>query len=483
MVRRILPLLVLLLACRTPEIPRRPVLPDRLPVRLLPRQAGISPRFRELAGPDGRAWLRLLVDLREQPDLAPILALEARGGISRAAFREFTLRELRALSARGVAHLRPLLEDLERRGLVDWWQPIRYMNRVHVVARLPALRELAADPAVARLVPEVDSVRDARRSTAGSFLRRAEPVPPGPSWGVVALELPALWQQGIDGRGVVIGSLDSGVMGDHEALRDARADGPSWFDPVEGRPEPFDTVPHGSEVLACALGRPVRGHALGAAPGARWVAALANRYNSYNNVNMALAADWMLFETRRLDVVLGAWGHGRGSCDDRDLPMIEAFLAAGVLPVFAAGNDGPDPGSCQSPADLPLPAGRGPLAVAAIDRHLRVIDPSSRGPSPCGRPGVFPDLAAPGFRLPVPAPPTPRSLGLASGTSHATGWVGGVAALVFQVAPDLTPLQVMEVLRQTARDLPPAGPDPASGYGLVDPAAAVARARELAGGP
>ncbi len=482
MVRRVLPLLFLVLACRTADLPRRPALPARLPTRILPRETRLSPRFRELAGPDGRAWLRLLVDLREQPDLAPILSLEASGRIPRSAFREFTLRELRRLSLRGVAVVRPLLEDLQARGLVDWWQPIRYMNRIHVVAKLSALPEIAALPEVARLVPEVDSVRDARRRTA-SFLRKADPVPPGPSWGVEALGLPALWNAGIDGRGIVIGSLDSGVMGDHEALRAARADGPSWFDPVGGRPDPVDTVPHGSEVLACALGRSVRGHALGAAPGARWVAALANQYNSYNNVNMALAADWMLFETRRLDVVLGAWGHGKGSCDDRDLPMVEAFLAAGVLPVFAAGNDGPDPGSCQSPANLPLPAGRGPLAVAAIDRHLRVIEPSSRGPSPCGRTGVFPDVAAPGFQLPVPAPPTPRSLGLASGTSHATGWVGGVAALVLQVAPELTPLQVMEILRETARDLPPEGPDPASGYGLVDPVAAVARARKVAGQP
>ncbi len=482
MVRRVLPLLLLVLACRTAEPPHRPALPSRLPTRILPRQPEISPRFRELAGPGARAWLRLLVDLREQPDFAPILALEATGGIPRSAFREFTLRELRNLSRRGVEQLRPLLEDLASRGLVDWWQPIRYMNRVHVVAKLEALPEIAAHPAVARLVPEVDSVRDARRQ-AGGFLRKADPVPPGPSWGVEALGLAALWEAGVDGRGVVIGSLDSGVMGDHEAFRDARAEGPSWFDPVGGKPEPIDTVPHGSEVLACALGRPVRGHALGAAPGARWVAALANQFNSYNNVNMALSADWMLFETRQLDVVLGAWGHGKGSCDDRDLPMIEAFLAAGVLPVFAAGNDGPDPGSCQSPANLPLPVGRGPLAVAAIDRHLRVIEPSSRGPSPCGRTGVFPDVAAPGFRLPVPAPPTPRSLGLASGTSHATGWVGGVAALVFQVGPELSPLQVMEILRETARDLPPDGPDPASGYGLVDPAAAVVRARELARRP
>jgi bacillopeptidase F len=253
----------------------------------------------------------------------------------------------------------------------------------------------------------------------------------------------------------------------------------SWYDPRGERVEPVDTKPHGSQVLACAVARPYEGRDFGAAPGATWVAALANRFNSYNNVDMALSADWMIFEARP-DVLLGAWGHGKADCDPRDRALVSAARAAGILPVFAAGNDGPDPASGQAPAALGgfKPGDCGPLAIAAVDQTLAVITPSSRGPTPCpGRSGVYPDLAGPGWQLPVPGAPHPSSLTLESGTSYAVGWVGGVAALVLQVRPELPVPAIEAILRDTARDLGPAGPDDDSGFGLVDPAAAVEAAR------
>jgi bacillopeptidase F len=232
-------------------------------------------------------------------------------------------------------------------------------------------------------------------------------------------------------------------------------------------------------VLASAVGAPVGGRAVGAAPGARWAAALSNPDNGYNSVLMALAADWMLFEARP-DVLLGAWGHGRGSCDDRDRWLIEAFRAAGTTPVFAAGNDGPTPSSGQAPATLAglFPDGRGPLSIGAVDRNDRVIPESARGPRPCGGPPIFPELAAPGWLLPVPDAGRPEDLTLGSGTSIAVGWAGGVIALVLQAAPEM-PVEVVErVVRTSARDLPPEGPDDASGHGMIDPRAAVEAARE-----
>ena len=149
------------------------------------------------------------------------------------------------------------------------------------------------------------------------------------------------------------------------------------------------------------------------------------------------------------------------------------------MPVVAAGNDGPAPGSLQAPASLPgyAPAGGGPLVVAAIDRNLRVIDASSRGPSPCPGARPLPDVAAPGWDVPVPTAGTPRSLSMSAGTSMSVGWVGGTAALVLQVAPELHVHEVEELLRATASDIGPEGHDPASGYGLIAPRAAIEAAR------
>lgn len=457
--------------------PAAPLLPDPGPASERPLDPGLSDPKRL----DRGGFLRVLLDLREQLDANALLASQLERGLTRQASRGETLAALRSISGRGRAALEPLLDQLLAAGTVDYYRFLGYRNRVFVSLAPDGLETLRAHPAVAELIPEYDSLRDKRRER-GAAIRTAPEIPPGDSWGVAALGLEALWEEGIDGRGIVVGSLDSGVYGDHVTLREGRRDARSWYDPRGEKGEPTDTKPHGSQVLACAVGRRYEGRAFGAAPGAAWVAALANRFNGYNNVDMALAADWMILEAQP-DVLLGAWGHGKAACDPRDREMLAVARAAGIVPVFAAGNDGPDPGSAQAPAALGglAPDGRGVLAVAAVDPRLEVIDASSRGPSPCGERTTFPDLAAPGWELPVPGSPYDTSLTLASGTSFAVGWVGGVAALVLQLRPEMPVPEVEELLRQSARDLPPPGPDELSGFGLVDPAAAVGAVRRAPG--
>jgi subtilisin family serine protease len=60
-----------------------------------------------------------------------------------------------------------------------------------------------------------------------------------------------------------------------------------------------------------------------------------------------------------------------------------------------------------------------------------------------------------------------------SGTSFAAAYVSGVAALVLQRAPNLTPDAVRHILESTAKDLGPAGKDPEFGAGLVDALSAI----------
>ena len=452
-----------------------------IPLEADPGPASARPldsRFSDRRKLSGEGYLRLLVDLREQVDTEALLAGQLERGLTRQASRAESLEALGTVADRGRETVGPLLDELAADGRVEFVRYLRYRNRVYLSAKPAALEPLRAHPAVAELIPEYDSVRDMRRESAAA-IRAAPQIPPGDSWGVQALGLRPLWEAGVDGRGIVVGSLDSGVMGDHVLLAAGRRPERSWYDPRGERSEPVDTKPHGSQVLACAVARPFEGQDFGAAPGATWVAALANRFNSYNNVDMALAADWMIFEARP-DVVLGAWGHGKSNCDPRDRALVSAARATGIVPVFAAGNDGPGAASGQAPAALGgfEPGAAGPLAIAAVDQALAVIGPSSRGPSPCGgRSGVFPDLAAPGWQIPVPGAPHPNSLTLEAGTSFAVGWVGGVAALVMQVRPELSVPEVESILRETARDLGPAGPDDDYGHGLVDPAAAVAAAR------
>lgn len=454
--------------------PGPPLLTDPGPASAHP----LDPRFAVLAAESSHQhFIRGLIDLRAQVDKHALMAQQAERGLSRLESRAETLAVLEEFAAKQQAELLTLLDGLILGGKVDYVQGLRFHDRIYLSARIEVFESLRDHPAVARLIPEFDGVREAEREAGRKLARIAPAIPPGDSWGIEALGLRALWEAGIDGRGVIVGILDSGVMGEHLALINGRAD-PYWNDPVTGEPSTFDSKPHGSMVLSCAVGREVESRALGTAPGAHWVAAMSNHHNSYNNVNMSLAGDWLLFEGQP-DVLLGAWGHGPGSCDPRDREMVQAFRAAGVVPVFAAGNDGPDPGTGQTPAALTglFPDGKGPLAVAAIDHNLQIVDASSRGPRGCGSEIPFPDIAGPGWDVPVPTAPMNNSLTLASGTSMAVGWIGGVVALVLQIAPDMPVWEVEDLIRSTARDLPPEGIDNLSGYGLVDPAAAVAAAR------
>ncbi|HKG43074.1 MAG TPA: S8 family serine peptidase [Gaiellaceae bacterium] len=59
-----------------------------------------------------------------------------------------------------------------------------------------------------------------------------------------------------------------------------------------------------------------------------------------------------------------------------------------------------------------------------------------------------------------------RDWGLNSGTSMATPHVSGVAALVFASHPGATPAQVEQIMKNTARDLGPAGYDTQFGFGM-----------------
>ncbi len=87
-------------------------------------------------------------------------------------------------------------------------------------------------------------------------------------------------------------------------------------------------------------------------------------------------------------------------------------------------------------------------------------------------------IAAPGVEVMVPAPG--GAYQVLSGTSLASAHVSGVAALMLQGHPELTPAQVREVLVRTARDLGKPGRDDLYGAGLIDAAAAVAAASEAA---
>ncbi|MCW2975366.1 MAG: peptidase in kexin sedolisin [Actinomycetia bacterium] len=146
-----------------------------------------------------------------------------------------------------------------------------------------------------------------------------------------------------------------------------------------------------------------------------------------------------------------------------DDPDIDAAIAEAVrlgsLVVAASGNSGDE----GSPPSYPA-VNAHVLTVGATDQSDQPASFSSRSP--------FVDLAAPGVDIPV-ATALDNSFAQESGTSFASPIVAGAAAWLWTVRPDLDASQVAEVLRRSARDVFTPGYDTATGYGILDLAAAL----------
>jgi hypothetical protein len=110
-------------------------------------------------------------------------------------------------------------------------------------------------------------------------------------------------------------------------------------------------------------------------------------------------------------------------------------------------------------------------AGAAVPGERRPMNRSGRGPTNDGRPGI--DLLAPGG--------TPDGAGLSfTGTSAAAAYTGGVAALLQEVDPDISPAETERALEDSAATVPGYG-TLAAGHGLLDADDAVACAANATG--
>ena len=183
------------------------------------------------------------------------------------------------------------------------------------------------------------------------------------------------------------------------------------------------------------------------------------------------------YNIRILNLSLG--GQATGYRTDPLDAAIEMAWRSGLLVVTAAGNDGPYSGTINTPGNDPYV-----LTVGAVDDRGTsdpsddsIADFSSRGPT--ADLISKPDLVAPGRRIValraigsyldnlLPDRRVATDYFRLSGTSMATPIVSGVAALLLEKNPSLTPDHVKYILMITARRWP--GQDPnALGAGLVD---------------
>lgn len=373
------------------------------------------------------------------------------------------IRALQAHAEASQASVRARLRALEAQGEVTSQTSLWIANAISVTASASAVRELANRSDVASVVPDEITV-----------LPTSVPVEPN----IAAVHAPDVWAAGRTGQGVVVATLDTGVdLANPDLAARWRGGNNSWFDPYGQHPAgPVDLDGHGTATAGLVVGGSDGGSSYGMAPGASLIAArVFDDRGAVTTTALHQAFQWVLdpdHDPGTSDaprVVNGSWVLGAGpSCNLTLQPDVQALRAAGILPVFSAGNFGPTTASSSSPANYPEA-----LSVGAVDASDVVWVYSASGPSSCGgRARGFPDLVAPGVS--VRSADRFGGYQYVTGTSVAAPHVAGAAALLAGAHPGLQVSTLETALTATAADLGPAGIDDRYGHGRLDVVAAEA---------
>jgi uncharacterized repeat protein (TIGR01451 family) len=420
--------------------------------------------------PDDR--YHVIVELVEQSDVTA-----HAGELGRLARRQLVVAELQATARRSQANMLDFLQGREADGRVSGVHPFWIFNGLQLSADADTLLAIADRP-------EVEMIREDRwRAWLDPALgpQSFDKGGTGTGWNISWIRADLVWQAfGVSGGGTTVAIMDTGVDWQHPALQAqyrgykpgglAIHEGNWYCTTDEGYLYPVDGFGHGTHVAGIAVGSTdAAGRRIGIAPGARWIAVKTLNDNGYGYDSWIHAAfEWLMAPAGNPalapDIVNGSWG-GRYGEIETFRADVEALRAAGIVPVFAAGNNGPIESTIGCPASYPEA-----IAVGASDDLDRATSFSSRGPSPWGE--IKPEISAPGIDIYSSLPG--GTYGLAQGTSMAAPHVAGLAALLLEADPMLTVDGIESLITSTALPQGEDVPNNDTGWGRIDAYQAVA---------
>ncbi|MEV6109443.1 S8 family serine peptidase [Streptomyces sp. NPDC051940] len=253
---------------------------------------------------------------------------------------------------------------------------------------------------------------------------------------------PAAYAAGLDGSGVKVAVLDTGVDTAHPDLAGRVAASKSF---VYGQAVE-DLDGHGTHTATTVAGTGAAsdGRYAGVAPGADLlVGKVLGNDGSGSTSGIIQGMEWAVAEGASV-VSMSLGSAGATSCAGPDVDAVQR-LSDRALFVIAAGNASLR-GTVSTPGCAPAA-----LTVGALDRTGATAPFSSRGPSADGV-SAKPDIASQGVAVVAARAGGRGELAYTtmSGTSMATPHVAGGAALLAQQHPDATPAELKELLTSSA---------------------------------
>ena len=292
-------------------------------------------------------------------------------------------------------------------------------------------------------------------------------------------------QIGLKGAGVTVAVLDSGIDANHPDLQfgsktiqnvkivgDLGLTGTNAW--LENQSNTDTSSGHGTHVAGTVGGTGAA--SAGDSRRANYYAGIAPEANLIGlgtgeglSILFALQGfDYALANQQRygIDIITNSWGSSNSVYDPNN-PINKASFEAykrGMVVAFAAGNDGPGDNTLNPYAIVPwvINVGSGTKAgdlssfssrgVAGDPyKHIDVVAPGS-GICSTRAPGTA--IGATGALVDVTRPTYTAYYHCISGTSMATPFVAGTAALLLEANPELSPDQIEQILMQSATAMP-----------------------------
>ena len=288
-----------------------------------------------------------------------------------------------------------------------------------------------------------------------------------------------LHQQGFLGNGMTIAVLDAGfnnvpLLAVFDSLmNEGRVLATKDF--VDGDNDVYGHSSHGSQVLS-TMASYWPGEFIGTAPKANYILLRSEDAGSEHIIeedNWVAAAEYA--DSMGADIINSSLGyttyddpsmdHSYSDMDGNTTRITQgADLAAsrGILVVNSAGNSGESAWyNIGAPAD-----GDSVFAIGAVNPDGIYAEFSSKGPSADGR--VKPNIVAQGAATVIanlnPDAEEPTQTG--NGTSFSGPVIAGMLACFWQAFPELTNIEIMSVVEQSASHF--TSPDEFVGYGIPD---------------
>jgi type VII secretion-associated serine protease mycosin len=281
-------------------------------------------------------------------------------------------------------------------------------------------------------------------------------------WGMMKIGMPKVWQTNAGRVDVIVAVVDTGVDLRHPDLAPNLVPGYNVLPDASGPDDDHGHGTHVSGIIAAAANNGIG--IAGVAPHCKIMPVkVLGADGKGDTQNIVAGIVWAANHGAKvINMSLGGTGGSRALME-----AVQYAQSKDVVCVAAMGNDGKN--SQEYPGGYP-----GVIAVGATDEQDQITDFSNFG--------SWISVCAPGqdilSTLPTHIVTVNREEGKETsydsmdGTSMASPFVAGVAALIRSQFPNLTAAQVKQRIERTSDDLGPAGFDVHFGFGRVNAARA-----------